>query len=135
MSALNWLKPAVLMAGIVLAAAPVQAQGVTILGGTPPEQPPASVDCKNPYYAPSRYCQAYDAWLKEYYRAEDYGDADSSYAYGLPVGVGPEFRFRHGGNFPKSFHGGRFHDGGFRGRGFHAGSFHGGDFSGAGGHR
>ena len=141
MSALSWLKPAtiaatVVVAGTLLAAAPVQAQGVTVLRGSPPPQPAASVDCNNPYY--SQYCQSYNDWYNQYYgqnqnySASDYGDTYPYYGYGLPVGVGLGFGFRHDhdGRFHERFHGGNFHEafhaGGFHGGGFHGGGFHGG---------
>ena len=127
MSLLNWVKPAtlaatVVVAGSLLAAAPVQAQDVTVLRGAPP-QPAAAVDCNNLYYA--QYCQAYNAWYNQYYSAYDYGDTYPYYGYGLPVGAGLGFGFFH---HDRDFHGG------FRGGGFHGG-FHGGGFHGGGGHR
>ena len=135
MSALSWLKPTtlaatVVVAGTLLVAAPVQAQDVTVLRGSPAPQPAATVDCNDPYYANNpdyaQYCQAYEAWLNQYY-----GDAYPYYGYGVPVGIGLGFGFfHHGGNFHDGFHGGGFHGGGFHGGGFHGGGGHGG-----GGHR
>jgi hypothetical protein len=128
MSILSWLRPITLAATVVVGSgllAPVQAQDVTVLRGTPP-QPAPTIDCNNPYYA--QYCQAYDAWYSQYYSANDYGDAYPYYGYGLPVGVGLGFGFSHRGNFHGGFHGG-LHGGSFHGGGFHGGG-HGG-----GGHR
>jgi hypothetical protein len=134
MSTLSWLKPTMLaatvvVAGTLLAAAPVRAQDVTVLRGSPPPQAAPSVDCNNPYYA--QYCQAYEAWQNQYsgqnqdYSAYDYGDASPYYEYGLPVGVGLGFGFvHHGGNFHGGFHGGSFHGGGFHGGGGHGGGGH-----------
>ena len=140
MSDLSWLKPTALAATVVVVgtlfmAAPTQAQDVTVLRGSPSSQPAASVDCNNPYYA--QYCQAYDAWLSQYYST--YGDAYPYYGYGVPVGIGLGFGFiHHGDRFHEGFHGG-FHEGfhgGFHGGGFHGGGFHGGGFhGGGGGHR
>jgi hypothetical protein len=140
MSSLSWLKPAtlaatVVVAGTLLAAAPVQAQDITVLRGSPPSRPAASVDCNNPYY--SQYCQAYDAWYNQnygqnqYYSTYDYGDAYPYYGYGLPVGVGLGFGFFHH-DHDGRFHGGGFHAGNFHG-GFHGGGFHGGGVHGGGG--
>jgi hypothetical protein len=128
MSVLSWLKPTtlaatVVVAGSLLASASVQAQDVTVLRGTS-SQPPASIDCNNPYYA--QYCQTYDAWYNQYYSPDSYGDAYPYYGYGLPVGVGVGRGFFH--------HGGGFH-GGVHGGAFHGGDFHGGGGHGGGGHR
>ena len=111
---------------------------------------PTDVDCNNPYYA--QYCEAYAAWLAQYYA---YYSPDYSYAYpydywgygfGYPdvvLGFGVfnghrfhnfhRFAFAHG--FHGGFHGGGFH--GFHGAGFHGGGFHGGGGfrGGGGGHR
>jgi hypothetical protein len=129
MSALSWLKPATIAATVVVAGSlfvttPVQAQDVTVLRGSPPPQPAASVDCINPYY--SQYFQSYNAWYSQYYGQNqdystyDYGDTYPYYGYGLPVGVGLGF---HGGGFHQAFHGGGFHQA-FHGGGFHGGGFH-----------
>ena len=119
MSALSWLKPStlaatVIVAGTLLATAPVRAQDVTVLRGPPPPQPAATVDCNNPYYA--QYCQAYEAWQSQYY-SPNYADTYPDYGYGLPVGVGLGFGFVHGGNFHGGIHGGSFHGGSFHGGG------------------
>ena len=116
----------------------------------------ADVDCNNPYYA--QYCQAYAAWLAQYYAPSysygyDYPYDYWDYGFGYPdvvIGFG-DFRghrfhnFRHfafahgmgfhGGGF-HGFHGAGFHGGGFHGGGFHGGGFHGGgSHGGGGGHR
>ena len=131
-----------------------------ILRGTPivpaaPSYPaqgygyPADVDCNNPYYA--SYCQAYAAWLNQYYASYDYGYGYGypygNWYYGYPVDVAfgfgffrghrfhnfHHFAFTHGfhggfrgGGFHRGFHGGGFRGGGFHGNGFHGGGFHGG---------
>lgn len=126
MSSLNWLKPAtlaatVVVAGTLLAAVPARAQDVTVLRGSLPSQPAASVDCNSPYY--SQYCQTDEAWYNQhygenryYYSNYDYDDAYPYYGYGLPVRFG-FFHHDHDGRF----HGGGFHAGNFRGGGFHGG--------------
>src|SRR4051812_17768785 len=85
MSTLNWLKPAVVVAGAFFATASVQAQDVTVLRGSPPQRT-ASIDCNDPYY--TQYCQAYDAWSNQYYGTNDYGDSYPYYGYGVPTGIG-----------------------------------------------
>lgn len=132
----------------------------TVLYGQPAYSPqanpyPADVDCNNPYY--TQYCQAYAAWLAQYYAYYNPGYSygypydDWGYGYGYPfdvaLGIGVfnghrfhnfhHFAFVHGfrgpafhGGFQGGFHGG-FHGGGFHGGGFHGGGFHGG----GGGHR
>jgi hypothetical protein len=108
---------------------------------------PADVDCNDPYY--TQYCQAYAAWLAQYY-AQAYGYGYGypydywGYGFGYPdvaLGFGVfhghrfhnfhRFAFAHG--FHGGFHGGGFH--GFHGAGFHGGGFHGGGSHGGGGHR
>lgn len=69
MSVLRWFKRATLaativVAGSLLAPAPVQAQGTTVLRGSP-SQPSSSVDCGNPYNY--QYCQAQDTSSNPYY--------------------------------------------------------------------
>jgi hypothetical protein len=126
-SVFSWLRPAMLVATVVvasslLAPAPLRAQEVTILRGSPaqPREPYAPVpdDNQSSNYSPSGYGGDYPY----------YGDD-------FPVGIGRGFhgrfdrgfhrRFRRGLN--TGFHGGASH-GGFQ-RGF-SGGFHGG-----GGHR
>jgi hypothetical protein len=137
MSVRSRLKPAVLaamvvVAGSVLAAAPVQAQEVTVLRGSPPRpSPPYSSiydngqDNQSSNYSPSSYDDAYPY----------YGD-------GFPLGVGDGRGF-HGGfhrgalvhrGFRGGLHAG-FRGGGLRSGGFHGGGFSGGGFHGGGGHR
>jgi hypothetical protein len=155
MSVRSRLKPAMLAAmvaaaGSLSALAPVQAQEVTVLRGSPPRPLPPSVvydnsqDNQSGNYSPSSYDDAYPY----------YGD-------GFPVGIGDGrgfhggfhrgglfhrgFRggFHRGGLFHRGFRGGfhrggfhaGFHGGGFRGGGFHGGGFSGGGFHGGGGHR
>lgn len=79
MAALNWLRPAILVAGTLLVVAPGQAQDVTILRGNPPVQSaPAqstpAIDCKNPYYAQSQYCEAYGPSQDQDSSTYDYGE-------------------------------------------------------------
>jgi uncharacterized membrane protein YgcG len=125
--------------------APQPATPTVLRGASPSPQGnayQADVDCNNPYYA--QYCQAYAAWLGQYYASGSYGYAypydDWDYGFGYPgfvIGFGDfrghrfhnfhNFAFAHG----MGFHGG-FHGGGFHGGGFHGGGFHGG---GGGGHR
>jgi hypothetical protein len=69
MSTLSWLKPITLAAtvvvvGALLVAAPVRAQDVTVLRGSPPAQPTATIDCNDPYYA--QYCRTYETWQNQY---------------------------------------------------------------------
>jgi len=149
MSALSWLKPAtlaatVVAAGSLLAPAPVQAQEVTVLRGSPspPSAPYSSnqdnnQDNQSSTYSPSSYDDNYPY----------YGDD-------FPLGVGDLGRGFHRGDFlHRGFHGGLrrggfihrgfrtaglragFHGAGFHGGGFHGGGFHGGGFHGGGGHR
>jgi hypothetical protein len=134
MSALAWLKPATLAAtvvavGCLLAPAPLQAQEVTVLRGSPspPSPPYFSVPGNNPdnqfsTYSPSGYDDNYPY----------YGDD-------FPLGVGDLGRGFHRGDFRhRGFHAG-FRRGGFAHRGFRTGGlragFHGGGFHGGGGHR
>jgi hypothetical protein len=141
MSVFSWLKPAtlattVIVAGSLLASAPVQAQAVTVLRGSPP-QPSSPIDCSNPYY--SQYCQVNNAGNDQNYSSYGYGDDYPYYGYGFPVGLGAGRGFFHRGGFHGGFHGGFrhrffFHRGGFRGGGFHGGGFHGGGFHGGGFH-
>ena len=132
----SWLRPAtlaatVVAAGTLLAPAPVQAQEVTVLRGSPSlPSPPYSSNQDKQFsnYSPSSYDDNYPY----------YGDD-------FPLGVGDGGGFRRGDflhrgfrggflhrDFHAGFHGGGFHAD-FRGRGFHAG-FHGRGFSGGGLH-
>src|SRR5260370_29425807 len=113
MSVLSWLKPATLAATVVaagglLAPAPVHAQDVTVLRGSPsrlsPSQPYASVDCNNPYY--DQYCQGNQS---ANYSPSGYGDDYPYYGDDFPVRDGVGRRFFHRGG---RFHGGRLHAGG-----------------------
>jgi hypothetical protein len=124
MSVRSRLKPAMLAAmvaaaGSLSALAPVQAQEVTVLRGSPPRPLPPSVvydnsqDNQSGNYSPSSYDDAYPY----------YGD-------GFPVGIGDGRGFH--GLFHRGFRGG-FHRGGFH-AGFHGGGFRGGGFSGGGFH-
>ena len=121
MSVLSWLKPATLATTIVavgslFAPAPVQAQDVTVLRGSPTQSSP-SIDCNNPYYY--QYCQASEPGNNQNYSPYDYEDAYPYYGYGFPVRVGIGHRFSHRGGFHAGFrriHGG-FHGGGFHGSG------------------
>ncbi len=77
-----------IVAGGMLEAAPVQAQGYP------------AVNCNDPYYY--QYCQQYYAWYQQYYNwyAQQYAPysydyLDPYYAYGVPVGVGLGFGFFH----------------------------------------
>jgi len=139
MPALAWLKPATLAAAVVavgclLAPAPLQAQEVTVLRGSPspPSPPYFSVPGNNPdnqfsTYSPSGYDDSYPY----------YGDD-------FPLGVGDLGNRFHRGDFRhRGFHAG-FRRGGFAHRGFrtgglhagfHGGGFHGAGFHGGGGHR
>jgi hypothetical protein len=123
----SWLKPAtlaatVVAAGTLLAPAPVQAQEVTVLRGSPslPSPPyPSNQDNQSSNYSPSSYDDNYPY----------YGDD-------FPLGVGDGRGFRRGDFFHRGFRGGFLHRGfhaGFHGGGFHAG-FHGRGFSGGGLH-
>jgi hypothetical protein len=132
----SWLKPAVLVAMVVAAGslwapAPVEAQEVTVLRGSPPRPSPPyppiydnSQDNQSGNYSPSSYDDGYPY----------YGD-------GFPAGVGDGRGFRGGfhrgfrGGLHAGFHGRGFHGGGFHGGGFHGGGFSGGGFHGGGGHR
>jgi hypothetical protein len=128
---LGWLRPATLAAtivaaGSVLAPAPVQAQDVTVLRGSPsrpsPSRPYASVDCNNPDYY--QYCQDNQS---SNYTPYSYGNDYPYYGDDFAVGVGRR-RFSHRGGF----HGGGFHAGGLHGGGLHGGGFQGGGFQGGG---
>jgi hypothetical protein len=145
MSVSSWLKPATLAATVIVAAgllasAPVQAQAVTVLRGSPP-QSSSPIDCSNPYY--DQYCQANDAGNNQNYSSYGYGDDYPYYGYGFPVGFGDGRGFFRRGGFHGGFHRGGFHGGfhrggfhgGFHRGGFHGGGFHGGGFQGGGGHR
>ena len=82
----SWLKPATLAAMVIVAAgllasAPVQAQAVTVLRGSPP-QSSSPIDCSNPYY--DQYCQANDAGNNQNYSSYGYGDDYPYYGYGYP---------------------------------------------------
>src|SRR6266550_179728 len=119
----SWLRPAtlaatVVAAGTLLAPAPVQAQEVTVLRGSPslPSPPyPSNQDNQSSNYSPSSYDDNYPY----------YGDD-------FPLGVGDGRGFRRGDFLHHGFRGGirrggflhRDFHAGFRGRGFHAG-FHG----------
>jgi len=125
MSVFNWLRPAALAATIIaasnlLAPAPVQAQGITVLRGSTPQRY-SPIDCNNPDYA--RYCQ--DNQPSSY---SAYSDENDYPYYGddFPLAVGVGHRFVHRGSF---------HDGRVRGGVFHGGGFHGVGFHGGGGHR
>jgi hypothetical protein len=127
---LAMLAAMVVAAGSVSASAPVQAQEVMVLRGSPPRPlPPSFVydnsqDNQSGNYSPSSYDDAYPY----------YGD-------GFPVGGdGRGFHrgFRRGDLFHRGFRGGLhagFRGGGFHGGGFHGGGFSGGGFHGGGGHR
>jgi hypothetical protein len=101
---------------------------------------PADVDCNDAYY--DQYCQAYAAWLAQYYAAYGYAypyDDYGYYAYGYPADVVIGFGVFRGHRFHNFHHfafvhGMRFHGTGFHG-GFHGGGFHGGGSHGGGGHR
>jgi hypothetical protein len=161
MSVLRWSKPAALaativVAGSLLAPAPVQAQTVTVLRGSPP-QSSSSIDCSNPYnyeycrtsdassnqyYSPYgygasssidcsnpynyQYCQTSDASSNQYYSPYGYGDDFPYYGYGFPVGLGFGRDFFHHGRFHGGFHRGGFHNGFVHRGGFRGGGFHGG---------
>src|SRR3981189_3662883 len=117
----SWLRPAtlaatVVAAGTLLAPAPVQAQEVTVLRGSPSLPSPAypsNQDNQSSNYSPSGYDDNYPY----------YGDD-------FPLGVGDGSGFRRGDFRHRGFHAG-FHGRGFRaglhGGGFHAG-LHGGGF-------
>lgn len=100
---------------------------------------PADVDCNNAYYA--SYCQAYAAWLAQYYPAygNGYGYAYpyDDFDYGYPYDVAFGFGFFQGHRFHNFHHFAFSHGMGFHGfhGGFHGGGFHGGGFHGGGGHR
>src|SRR5580704_8099284 len=122
----------VVAAGSLLAPAPVQAQEVTVLRGSPPRPSP-------PY--PPIYDNGQDNQSGNY-SPSSYDDAYPYYGDGFPLGVGDGRGFRggvhggfHRGGFHAGFHGGGFHGGGFRGGGFRGGGFSGGGFHGGGGHR
>src|SRR3981189_1806242 len=113
----SWLRPAtlaatVVAAAILLAPAPVQAQEVTVLRGSPSlPWPPYSSnqDNQSSNYSPSGYDDNYPY----------YGDD-------FPLGVGDGSGFRRGDFRHRGFHAG-FRRGDFLHRGFHAG-FHGRGF-------
>jgi hypothetical protein len=83
----------------------------------------AYIDCRNPYYA--QYCQAYAAWLNQYYAGSNYG-----YPYGYGYGYDYGYPDYYPADIGFGFFGGRFnnfhHGGGFRGGSFRGGGFHGG---------
>jgi hypothetical protein len=131
MSVRSRLKPAMLAAmvaaaGSLSALAPVQAQEVTVLRGSPPRPSP-------PY--PSIYDNSQDNQSSNY-SPSGYDDTYPYYGDGFPLGVddGRGFHrgFRRGGLFHRGFRGGLH--AGFRGGGFHGGGVHGGGFSGGGFH-
>jgi hypothetical protein len=93
---------------------------------------PADVDCNDAYYA--QYCQAYAAWLAQYYAPYGYGyaypyDDYGYYAYGYPADVVIGFGVFQGHRFHNFHHFAFVHGMGFRG-GFHGSGSHAG-----GGHR
>src|SRR5580704_13348403 len=104
----------VVAAGSVLASAPVQAQEVTVLRGSPPRPSP-------PY--PSIYDNSQDNQSGNY-SPSGYDDSYPYYGDGFPLGVGDGRGFRGGFHRGNLFHRG-FHRGGFH-AGFHGGGFHGG---------
>jgi len=123
MSALDWLKPAVVVAGAFFATAPAQAQDVTVLRGSPP-RPTASIDCNDPYYA--QYCPSSGASSAPYDGVYHYGGSYPYYSYAVPVGVRHRFHLHRGGNSHNRLSRAGFHGGGFSGGGFHGIGFGGG---------
>jgi hypothetical protein len=150
MSFSSWLPATlaatVIAAGSLLVPAPVQAQEVTVLRGSPspPSQAYASNQDNN---------QDNQDNQPSTYSPSSYDDNYPYYGDDFPLGVGGLGRGFHRGDFIHrglhggfhrgfhiGFHGGGFHadgfhGGGFHGGGFHGGGFHGGDFHGGGGHR